>query len=490
MRRFVAACLILALAACGDAKNLFVAKGKVAAQAGDLTLSPERLAEILSGPRGMRITKDAAGYVTSLWVDYALFAQAAADGRLPRDSASAAKALWPELAELRTTHWHDTIVARRPPAEPSALDSLYAGDEVRVFQHILFSAAQTAPPQAKAAARKQAEATLGRIKSGADFGRLASQLSSDPGSKRDNGYLPPSRRGQFVPQFDSAGWALAPGGLSGVVETQFGYHIIKRPEIGDVRDRLGAFAGQRGGQKSDSVYMDQLARGNKLEVATNAAADMKAAVQNPEASLTSRKALATFQGGRLTVAEYLRWVRALPPPYVAQLRAANDSALRQFARVLALNLLLLREADSARMHVTPDEWKQLYARYTDALDTLRADMGFTAADTALPDSAVAAKVAQYFDGLVAGKVRMRPVPSALGSLLRERGNYRVDQVGVSRGFDLAQAKLAKADSGRGGTPGADGAPGMQRAPGGPPVPAPSPDSAPAQPESAGAGSRQ
>jgi len=475
---------VLLAAACGDAKNMFVAKGKVAARAGDLTLTPERLAGILSGPRGMRMTKDAAGYVTSLWVDYALFAQAAADGKLPRDSASAAQALWPELAELRTTHWHDTLVARRPAADPSALDSLYAGDEVRVFQHILFGAGQNAPPPAKAGARKQAEAALGRIKGGADFGKLASELSADPGSKAENGYLPPARRGQFVPAFDSAGWALAPGGMSGVVETQFGYHIIRRPALADVRERLTAFLGQRGGQKSDSTYMEQLAKDSKLEVAKNAPTDMKAAVQNPEASRTSRKELTTFKGGKLTVAEYLKWVRALPPPYVAQLRVANDSALRQFARVLSLNLLLLRQADSAKVNVTPDEWKQLYARYTESVDSLRADMGFTAADTALPDSAVAAKISQYFDGLVAGKVRMRPVPSALGTLLRERGDFRVDEVGVSRAFELAQAETAKNDSTRGPSAG----PGMQPAPGGPPVPGHPPT--PAQPDSAEAGSAQ
>jgi hypothetical protein len=487
MRRFVAASLLIALTACGDAKNMFVAKGKVAAQAGDLTLTPEQLAGILSGPRGMRITKEAASYVTGLWVDYALFAQAAAEGKLPRDSASAAKAMWPELAELRTTRWHDSIVARRPAANPSALDSLYSGDEVRVFQHILFGAGQAATPQAKAAARKQADATLVRVKGGADFGKLASELSADPGSKRDNGYLPPARRGQFVPQFDSAGWSLAPGAVSGVVETQFGYHIIKRPAVEDVRERLSGFMGQRGGQKADSVYMEQLGKANHLEVAKNAGADMKAAVENPEASRTSRKELTTFKGGKLTVAEYLRWVRALPPPYVAQLRVANDSALRQFARVLSLNLLLLREADSAKVAVSPEEWKQLYGRYTEQVDSLRNDLGFTPADTALPDSAVAAKVAQYFDGLVSGTVRMRPVPSALGTLLRERGRYRVDEGGVSRAFDLAQASRAKSDSGRAG-PDAPGGPGVQPAPGGPPVPppAPAPDAPP--PDSAGTGS--
>ncbi|HET8623830.1 MAG TPA: hypothetical protein VFM14_09735, partial [Gemmatimonadales bacterium] len=92
---------------------------------------------------------------------------------------------------------------------------------------------------------------------------------------------------------------------------------------------------------------------------------------------------------------------------------------------------------------------------------------------------------QYFDGLVSGKVRMRPVPSALGTLLRERGRYRVDEVGVSRGFDLAQATRAKSDSSARPAPGGTG---VQPAPGGPPVPAPTPE--PAKPDTGATGSGQ
>src|SRR5262249_53767724 len=148
--------------------------------------------------------------------------------------------LWPEVAELRTQHWHDTLAAHRPQPSGQALDSIYNGNEVRVFQHILIGAPQNAKPDAKAAARKRAEATLAKIRKGGDFGQLASHLSDDPGSKADQGFLPPSPRGRFVPTFDSAGWKLGPGETSGVVESPFGYHIIKRPTAAVAEPRLAA----------------------------------------------------------------------------------------------------------------------------------------------------------------------------------------------------------------------------------------------------------
>ena len=61
-----------------------------------------------------------------------------------------------------------------------------------------------------------------------------------------------------------------------------------------------------------------------------------------------------FTGGALTVKDYLRWVRALPPQYTSQLREANDTMLIKFARILTQNVLLLREADAEqdRDHAT------------------------------------------------------------------------------------------------------------------------------------------
>ena len=459
MRR-VSLVVLVALAGCANFKETFTARRDVAAEAGALKLPPDSLARILAAPRGIRLTKDAAGFVTNLWVDYALFAQAAAAGKLPKDSASAAKALWPEVAELRTQHWHDSIVAKRGQPSAASVDSAYNGDQLRVFQHILFGAGQQAKPEAKTAAKKKAEATLAKLKSGADFGQLASQLSDDPGTKADQGFLPPSPRGRFVPPFDSAGWKLAPGGMSGVVESPFGYHIIKRPDAAAVAPRLAAYLGQVNASKADSAYMEALGKSNQLDIAKTAAADMRAAALNPEASKGSSKRLTSFKNGELTVGEYLRWVHALPPQYDAQLKQANDTVLGQFAKVLSLNMLLLRQADSAKVGLTSDEWKMLYDRYTGSIDSLQTDMGLSGADSV---EDVQRSVNQYFDKLISGQLRIRPMPGALGTVLREQGRYRVSDPGVTRGLELALVQQAKRDS---AAPPA----GLRPAPGGPPVP--------------------
>ncbi len=470
------------LAGCSNFRDLFSAHADVAAEAAGSELPSARLAQILAGARGrQQITREAAEFVAGTWVDYALFAHAVARGTLPTDSASMAEALWPELSELKGTHFHDTLMARRTQVSDSAVDSLYRGPDARVLQHILFGVRPNAAPDARGATRRKAEGTLTRLKGGASFGALAAQLSEDPGSKADSGYLPPSPRGRFVPAFDSAGWALQPGQMSGLVETPFGYHIIRRPPLAEARGRLIGYLEERAGVRLDSLYMDSLAAVNDIRVLDGAAATMRAASESPDQSRRSSKALVRYTGGELTVRDYLRWVRALPPQYGAQLRAANDSMLNQFAKVLSQNELLLREADAAGIQVTADEWADLQARFRSALDTLKTEMELS--DPQLVDSTISAaereklaalKVEQYFDGLVEGKIRLRPLPSALALLLREELPYRLHDAGVNRAVEDAQVLRARADSAKPQGP-------MVPAPGPAPVPGlPGPDGGPGE----------
>ena len=461
--------LTAGLSACEKSRDLFSAHADVAADAGDQKLSAERLGQILSTAKGIKPSHETATFVSNIWIDYALFTQAAANNKLPLDSAGIAQVVWPELAELRGSHWHDTLMARRSKFSPTAADSVYKADQVRLLQHILFRVESNAVPEVRNAARRKATSALARVKRGSDFGALASQLSEDPGSKADRGFLPPSPKGKFVTAFDSAGWTLAPGAVSGVVETPFGYHIIKRPDQDAARERITTYLAQSAGTRLDSIYMDSLAQTKEIKVARGAAAAMRSAGEDPEKARKSKKTLVSFKGGELTVAEFMRWVQALPPQYVAQLKQADDSMLTQFAKILTQNVLLLRQADSAGIQVTAEEWQGLQGRYRSQLDTLRAEMGLT--DASL-DSTVAGadrskvaemKLDQYFDRLIAGKTRLRPIPSALATVLRERSSYRIHDAGLNLAVEIAQAATRKADSAKAGSP-------MKQAPGPAPIP--------------------
>lgn len=74
-----------------------------------------------------------------------------------------------------------------------------------------------------------AKEILERIKKGESFAKLAEQYSID-GSRRRGGDLGSFGKGMMVRPFEDAAFALQKGEVSGLVKTQFGYHIIKRLE--------------------------------------------------------------------------------------------------------------------------------------------------------------------------------------------------------------------------------------------------------------------
>ena len=75
--------------------------------------------------------------------------------------------------------------------------------------------------------RPKAEEVLKRARSGEDFTKLAKEFSTEPGAKEKGGDLGWFGPGQMVPEFEKAAFALKPGEISEIVETKFGYHIIK-----------------------------------------------------------------------------------------------------------------------------------------------------------------------------------------------------------------------------------------------------------------------
>lgn len=83
---------------------------------------------------------------------------------------------------------------------------------------------------------KEAKDILTRLKAGEDFATLAKEKSKDPG-KEKGGDLGFFSKGQLIPEFEQATLALEVGQISGVVKTQFGYHIIKLEEKQPAKER-------------------------------------------------------------------------------------------------------------------------------------------------------------------------------------------------------------------------------------------------------------
>lgn len=451
MRRVWLAVGLIAVLGCNNFRDLFSAHTDVAAEAAGQALSAERLAAIMGQTKGVRITREAADFVGNIWIDYSLLAQALVQGKNLSDSASVAETMWPQIATVKGDRWFDTVLTRRLKLSPNAVDSTYNGGTLRLVQHILYTVPQTAGAPEREAARKKAEGALGRLRGGADFGAIAMAESQDFQSARDSGFLPLSPRGSFVTAFDSAIWSLAPGAMSGLVETPYGYHILKRPAEPAVRERIRSFLESKETGQLDSLYRDSVGTAKGLKLSSSAVALMRAALADPEPNRHSNKKIVDFKGGGFTVSDFLRWVFALPPQFITQLRQATDDQLKEIATLFSQNTILLQQADSAGIGLTPLEWASLQQQHRAEIDTLRMSLGLGSeiTDTSVSQDEraklAALRIDTYFNDLVSGKAHVRKMPATLSAWLREHMSYRINDAGLARALEIAEAKQ-KADS--------------------------------------------
>jgi peptidyl-prolyl cis-trans isomerase D len=148
----------------------------------------------------------------------------------------------------------------------------YTGLEKQVrARHILIQAEESADDATKQAARARAEALLAQARTGSDFATLAKENSEDEGSARSGGDLGYNPRGRMVTPFDDAQFGLEVGQISDIVESRFGFHIIKVEGIreGDVpEDEAKREIGER-------MYRERRAGELAREAATRLLTELK-----------------------------------------------------------------------------------------------------------------------------------------------------------------------------------------------------------------------
>ena len=139
------------------------------------------------------------------------------------------------------------------------------GESVKA-SHILVMVDKSATKDAKETAKKKIDGLLIRVRKGEDFAKLAKENSDDKGSGQNGGDLGFFSKGMMVPNFEKAAFSLKKDEVSDVVETEFGYHVIKlidkKPErtipLSEVHDKLKNFLKSMEVNKKLSEYLADL----------------------------------------------------------------------------------------------------------------------------------------------------------------------------------------------------------------------------------------
>jgi peptidyl-prolyl cis-trans isomerase C len=143
-------------------------------------------------------------------------------------------------------------------------------------QHILIKVEPGADEKNKSEARKKLEKVKKRVLAGEDFGKLAKEYSEGPSNVRegDLGYF---SRGRMVKSFEDAAFKLAPNEISDIVETQFGYHLIKvldhqaakDPSFEEIEPRVMSILRKKKLQQKYEAYIYKLRQKAKVETFLN-----------------------------------------------------------------------------------------------------------------------------------------------------------------------------------------------------------------------------
>jgi len=175
----------------------------------------------------------------------------------------------------------ETEVGPKAAVTPKDVEKAYT-EHPELFQvparvrasHILITVPENADAAVKAEALAKATSVLKSARAGKDFAALAKEFSQDPGSAAQGGDLGFFAANQMVPPFSDAAFKLKPGAISDIVETQFGYHIIKVVEkqptrtvkLEEARPQLEKELVQAKRAQETQAFVQALRQKGKIEV--------------------------------------------------------------------------------------------------------------------------------------------------------------------------------------------------------------------------------
>ncbi len=450
----IAAAAALTLSACSGLKDALNAHTDWVARAGSADLSVTRLATLLGKSRAP-IRKDIAKSIASVWADYQLVGVAAAHNDSLSDPKLVDEAMWPALANLKARKWYDIVSKNWGVEDTAAAQRQWASGEMLAADHILLLTQNMNDAQ-KAEVKKRIDGIRATV-TPANFGAVATKNSQDTQSARQNGSLGIFPKGTMVPEFEKALLALKPGEISPVIQTAYGYHIIRRPTYDQIKGQLITASKGRSVAVAESTYLSNVEKAGKIEVKKDAVSTVRAIGNDPDAYRRDNTVIATSLAGKFTAARLVGWLETLPPNarILDQIKQAPDSMIISLVRRFANNELVLRQADSAKVQVDPAEIAQMHASFINAVRQAWSQLGVTPAS--LADSAktegdreklAAKRIDDYFTKMVGEAAPFVSVPTPLANVLRQKYSYSFNDAGFDRAVEQAARIRNSADSAR------------------------------------------
>jgi hypothetical protein len=258
-------------------------------------------------------------------------------------------------------------------------------------RHLVVLAERWRPEEYRDSARARAIEALERARAGEDFAALAAEYSDEAGAAERGGLLQPGRVDSWVPEFWRAANALEEGELSGLVETEYGFHVLRleRREVvpfDEARDQvLEAVVGLAAALRRSARWLEDRTRGAVVDTA---------AVMAWQSGHDPGVPLVSWPDG--DPAPYWprdldSWALTLPEAHGAALRRGPPEEVVDAVASAARNQVLVDHARDLGIEPTPSQRAAVEERWLTQLEGWAAALGFAGGqrDRAVKERALA-----------------------------------------------------------------------------------------------------
>lgn len=435
--------------ACDGFARAVTSHTDVLARAAGHELAVDQAASLIAPHTGIPAQPQVVEAIANLWVDYTLLATAAAQDSLLRQidldlylqpmlHQRAWDRLRSEAVQVDTTISDEELRAQYEEEGPVQINA----------RHILLRLPADATEEQRDSVRAEIDALRERAVADEDFAELAREHSQD-GTAQQGGDLGSFTRGEMMAPIEEAALATPVGGVSDVVESIHGFHVVKveqreLPDFEAVEDTFRQQVVNQRLQEAIEAYVENLTEPRQIEVQEGAAENAKTMALRPDMNLRGRAAsrpLVRYEGGAFTAVDFLGLVRTWDPGQRGQMGAATDDQIGQVLEEMTRQKIIVEEAENQGLEATAAERDSIRSGIQAQLVMFARDAGFTSIqpqDGETMYQAVERKVRSYLDGVLRGQHNAIPL-GAIGFSLRQHYGGEI----FDRSFDAVVTQVAQ-----------------------------------------------